>query len=67
MADEGSRLNWGDSWAERTLESALGRQALEYGLASRSDLEEMADAWRRWARNDDSVFYMVHVAALATV
>ena len=67
FADEAGRINWGDSWAERTLETALGAQAVEYGIATRDDLERMADAWRRWARRPDGVYLLTHVAALATV
>jgi ubiquinone/menaquinone biosynthesis C-methylase UbiE len=67
FAEEANRINWGDSWADRTLNTTFGAQAIEYGIASRSDLEHMADAWRRWARDPHGVYLLTHVAALATV
>src|SRR5690606_35977727 len=41
--------NWGESWADRVLESSLAQQAVEYGIASRPDLEAIAQGWREWA------------------
>ena len=67
FADAESCLNWGDSWAERTLHSGLGRQAVEYGIATQSDLERMAAAWRSWARDTDAVYLLTHVTALVTL
>jgi len=59
------KLNWGRSWAERTISSSLGEQALSYGICSSSQLEQMAEAWLRWADDPSSAYYLVHVAALA--
>jgi len=67
FADAASCLNWGDSWAERTLHSGLGQQAVEYGIATESDLERMAAAWRSWARHPDAVYLLTHVTAIATL
>ncbi|MFY9807678.1 MAG: hypothetical protein WAK86_10495 [Pseudonocardiaceae bacterium] len=36
-------------WAERVVSSALAEHAVERGLASRADLEGIAQAWHRWA------------------
>ncbi len=41
FADAGSRSWWAGLWAERTLGTAFGRQALDYGLATKRD-------WRMW-------------------
>lgn len=60
-------LNWGDSSAERITHSALAEQAVEYGLASRADLEAIADGWRRWARMPNAFFTFLHVEALGRV
>ena len=60
-------LNWGDSWAVRTTESAFATQAVEYGLATTAELNEYATAWREWARQPDAFFTFLHVEALATV
>jgi SAM-dependent methyltransferase len=57
-------LNWGDSWAERTTESAFAEQAVEYGLATADELETIADGWRRWARSPNAFFSFLHVEGL---
>ncbi len=67
FADAESRLNWGDSWSQRILHSAIADQAIDYGLASRDDLQSISDAWKRWARQDDGFYCFIHVAALARV
>ena len=55
---------WGYSWAERVTASALGRQAVDYGLASREELEELAAAWREWAESPRSFGVVTHTAGL---
>jgi ubiquinone/menaquinone biosynthesis C-methylase UbiE len=54
------RAWWGGLWADRVTESALGEQAVERGLATRSDLAGMADAWRGWAADPDGWFAVMH-------
>src|SRR5580658_2404878 len=51
---------WGSSWAERLTESPFGDRAVEHGLATRSDLERLAQAWRQWAASDDAWFCIPH-------
>jgi SAM-dependent methyltransferase len=51
---------WGGLWADRITVSSLGDQAIEQGLASRADLEAMADAWRTWASHPDGWFAGLH-------
>jgi ubiquinone/menaquinone biosynthesis C-methylase UbiE len=58
-------LEWGESYAERLLTSPMGERAVEYGYASRSDLEAMAAAFRTWAVHPDAFWAFIHVAALA--
>ena len=48
--------DWADTYADRTLQSNLADKAVEYGLASGSDLEAMAAAWRAWGRDRDAFF-----------
>src|SRR5690349_2976509 len=43
------RAWWGGMWADRILESALARQLLAEGWATRAELEEISAGWRRWA------------------
>jgi ubiquinone/menaquinone biosynthesis C-methylase UbiE len=59
------RTWWGGLWADRVTESALGDQAVERGLATRSDLAELADAWHRWAAEPDGWFAVLHGEILA--
>lgn len=56
---------WGESYAERLLTSPMGERAVEYGYASRADLEAMAAAFRAWAVHPDAFWAFLHVAALA--
>jgi SAM-dependent methyltransferase len=56
---------WGDSYAERLLTSPMGGRAVEYGYASRSDLEAMAAAFKAWAIHPDAFWAFTQVAALA--
>lgn len=62
--DSESTGNWGNSWAVRTLKSALAEQAIEYGLATQAELEEISNAWREWARHPDAFFMFIHVEGL---
>ena len=59
------RAWWGGLWADRVVASAFADQAVEYGLAERAELEEIAAAFRRWALADDAVFVVLHVEVLA--
>lgn len=63
--DEESIRNWGESWAVRTTQSSLATQAVEYGIASTDELEEIAQGWREWVRDPDAFFMFIHVAGLA--
>ena len=58
---------WGSLWADRVRDSALADQAIERGLASRSDLEEIAKAWLGWAADPDGWFTVSHGEIIATV
>lgn len=61
------RAWWGTSWADRLTESPFGDRAVEHGLATRQDLERLADAWLRWAASDDGWFLIPHGEALCRV
>ena len=65
MSDDTARDFWGRTWARRCRESAFGTQAVGFGLATRSDLDQMHDAWQDWARSPDGLFVVVHVEVLA--
>ncbi len=61
------RAWWGGLWADRVVASAFADQAVEYGLADRAELDDIAAAFRRWALADDAVFVVLHVEVLARV
>jgi len=58
-------LEWGESYADRILTSTMGEHAVEYGYATRSDLEAMAAAFRAWGVHPDAFWAFIHVAARA--
>jgi SAM-dependent methyltransferase len=59
-ADPVSRAAWGGMWADRIVGSAVTEQLLRDGLATRSELEEVADAWRGWAAHPDGWINIPH-------
>ncbi len=65
-ATPGETIEWGESYANRLLTSPMGERAIEYGYASRADVEAMASAFRAWAGHPDALWAFTHVAALAT-
>ena len=56
---------WADTYAERTLHSNLADKALEYGIATRSDLESMAAGWRTWGDHPDALYCFSHAEVVA--
>ncbi len=65
FADEADRAWWGGLWADRVVDSALARQAVDRGLASTGDLARIAAGWRRWATEEDGWFSVLHGEVLA--
>lgn len=65
FADPESRTWWGGLWADRVVQSSFAEQAVAYGLSDRTELESMASAWRRWARQPDGFFAVMHAEVLA--
>ncbi len=63
--DEAATREWGDTFAERTLHSNLADKALEFGIATRSELKEIAAAWRAWGRDPDAFYCFSHTEVLA--
>ena len=61
------RAWWGGMWAERILDSRIAEQALEGGHATRSELEEISAAWRKWADDPDGWFAIPHGEVLCRV
>jgi ubiquinone/menaquinone biosynthesis C-methylase UbiE len=59
------RAWWGGMWADRILNSAMARQALDAGYATRADLEEISAAWQAWAAHPDGWIALLHGEILA--
>ncbi|MFT4258527.1 class I SAM-dependent methyltransferase [Microbacterium sp.] len=64
-AAQEERRWWGGLWADRILESALARQLVDSGMATRADLDEISAAWRRWADDGDGWFLLPHGEIIA--
>jgi SAM-dependent methyltransferase len=60
------RAWWGTTWAERISTTRLADQAIEQGLATRAELDDLAAAWHAWAATDDAWFAVLHGELLAT-
>jgi hypothetical protein len=66
-ADAAATRDWAHTYAERTLHSNLADKALEYGIATRPDLESMAAAWRAWGDHPDAIYVFSHTEVVARV
>jgi SAM-dependent methyltransferase len=51
---------WGGMWADRIVGSALAEQLVREGRATTDELEQIGDAWRRWAADPDGWFSVHH-------
>jgi len=59
------RAWWGGMWADRIVQSALTRQLIDSGRATREELERISEAWRSWAADDDGWFLVPHGEIIA--
>jgi ubiquinone/menaquinone biosynthesis C-methylase UbiE len=64
-ADPEATREWAETYAARTLHSNIADKALEYGLATRSELEKVADGWRNWGKDPDAYFCLTHTEVVA--
>ncbi|KAF7302787.1 Methyltransf-25 domain-containing protein [Mycena kentingensis (nom. inval.)] len=58
---------WSETWAERVVGSALAKSAVQHGIATQEELEQMAVAWRDWCDAPDAWFSMLHGELLCTM
>lgn len=65
FATTDDRAWWGGLWADRVTSSAFAVQAVEYRLADRAELDDLAAAFRQWADGPDAMFVVPHVEILA--
>lgn len=64
-AEPASCAAWGELWAVRITAGAFADHAVNGGLATRVELDELAAAWRTWAAHPDAFFTFVHGEVLA--
>jgi ubiquinone/menaquinone biosynthesis C-methylase UbiE len=57
-------IAWGESYSERLLASPMGERMIEYGYATRAEVEAMAAAFRAWAVHPDASWAFTHFEAL---
>src|SRR6266568_4159110 len=63
-ATRGETTEWGQSYADRLVSSPMGDRPVEYGYASREDIQAMASALRAWGSHPDALWAFIHTAAL---
>jgi ubiquinone/menaquinone biosynthesis C-methylase UbiE len=51
---------WAATWSERMLSTRVGKRALELGLATPEELDDMAEAFAAWARRPEGWFSVLH-------
>src|SRR3954468_19308474 len=59
------RAWWGGMWADRIVDSALAKQAVDSGTATVDDLRRLSAGWRRWAEAEDGWFSVLHGEVIA--
>lgn len=67
FATPADRAWWGDLWAERTVASTLADQAVDYGVATRAELQHVAGGFRVWTAEPDGTFVLLHGEIVARV
>jgi ubiquinone/menaquinone biosynthesis C-methylase UbiE len=51
---------WGGTWSQRVVESSTATQALERGLTTPAELDELAAGWRSWIDEPAGWFTVLH-------
>ncbi len=66
FADAESCAWWSELWAVRITEGTFADHAVEFGMAGRAELDEMAAAFRRWGARPDAFWALLHGQVLGT-
>lgn len=66
-ADEEMCAWWGGLWADRATKSDFAPQAVNFGLTTREEMDEIADAFRAWAAAPAAFWSMLHGEVIARV
>src|SRR5690625_2714229 len=53
LSTPAARQWWGGMWSDRILASKIARRLCAQGIATRSDLERISEAWLKWAQAKD--------------
>lgn len=51
---------WSELWADRITRTSLAHRAVELGVATRDELDELAAGWLRWGTSRDAWFTLPH-------
>lgn len=63
--EENGKNWWGEQWSQRILHSDIAAKALEYGIATQSELEAISRGWLEWKDAPGSVSCFTHFEGLA--
>ena len=63
--DADGRAAWGEMWAVRVVDSDFASYAVDGGFATREELEEISDAFRRWAARVEGFWAWMNGEVLA--
>jgi ubiquinone/menaquinone biosynthesis C-methylase UbiE len=66
FSDENGLKWWGEQWAERILRSDLAKRAVEYGIATESELAEISQGWLDWVDAEGAFFAFMQVEVVGT-
>ena len=63
--EESGKTWWGDQWSQRILVSDIAVKAIDYGIATRAELEAISMGWQEWKNAPGSVSCFTHFEGLA--
>ena len=63
--EESGKTWWGDQWSQRILESDIAIKAIEYGIATRTELDAISRGLQDWKNAPGSVSCFTHFEGLA--
>jgi ubiquinone/menaquinone biosynthesis C-methylase UbiE len=64
FSDENGLKWWGEQWADRILTSDLAKRAVEYGIATEAQLDEISKGWLDWMNSDGAFFAFTQVEVI---
>jgi ubiquinone/menaquinone biosynthesis C-methylase UbiE len=63
--DPAATREWANTYADRTLHSSIAVKSVEYGIATRSELEDIAASWRAWGEHPDALWCFTQTEMVA--